>query len=173
MIADAYPYVFVMNENVDYGGHVSNAYYSFRSTKSHLRYTIYVERFVYNVYIVNFYLSSMKDSSKRYSHLTNTFEPRKVVNTCINVMLDIYEHDPYASFGFIGAGMDDDDVNDTKRFRFYSTMIATYFSDRLFHHKENKANSSYLLINRRHMAADPQLESKVQDFFVQNFTNFG
>ena len=67
--------------------------------------------------------------------MTNTFEPRKIINTCINIMLSIYEKNSKASFGFIGANGFNEDTKCTKRYRVYSRIVATYFSDRVFYHK--------------------------------------
>ena len=106
--------------------------------------------------------------------MTNTFEPRRIINTCINIMLSIYNDDDMASFGFIGAnGLDEESTYCTKRYRVYSTLMATYFSDNDFYHKENKGKSSYMLINRKMLLKEPNLISDIENFFVSEYEHFG
>lgn len=88
-------------------------------------------------------------------------------------MLSIYKDDPYASFGFIGVnGLGEPSTYCTKRYRVYSLIMATYFSDEYFLHKENKEKSAYIMINRKEMQSNPNLVTDIENFFYSLFTYF-
>lgn len=124
---------------------------------------------MYNIYAVKFYPKKYKDSKNKYRIATNTFEPRRIINTCINIMLSIYKEDTMASFGFIGAnGLNENSTNCTKRYRVYSKIMATYFSSERFYHKENKEKSAYMLINKKSLHKDENLISKIESFSWNN-----
>lgn len=98
-------------------------------------YIVRVERYKYDVYAVKFYQKSHQLSKNKYRLMTNTNEPRRIINTCVNIMLSIYEANKNASFGFIGSNGIGESVCCTKRYRVYSRLMATYFSEKLFYHK--------------------------------------
>lgn len=104
--------------------------------------------------------------------MTNTFEPRRIINTCINIMLSIYKENPKASFGFIGANGFNESTNYTKRYRVYSRIVATYFSDKYFYHKENTTKSAYMLINKIALHENPELTEQIEAFFIKQYDYF-
>ncbi|MBR8726172.1 hypothetical protein [Bacteroides pyogenes] len=88
-------------------------------------------------------------------------------------MLEIYETNKKASFGFIGANGFDEGINCTKRYRVYSKIIATYFSDEHFYHKENVSKSAYMLINNLSLKDNPDLVKQIEAFFIKQYEYFG
>lgn len=84
-------------------------------------------------------------------------------------MLSIYEQYQDASFGFIGASRINEGNRETKRYKVYSTIVATYFSDQYFFHKENKDKSAYLLINSQKLSSHPTLVSDIENFFKEQY----
>ena len=104
--------------------------------------------------------------------MTNTFEPRRIINTCINIMLSIYKENPKASFGFIGANGFNEDTVCTKSYRVYARIIATYFSDKFFYHKENIEKSAYMLINNIALKENPDLTQQIETFFINQYDYF-
>ena len=84
-------------------------------------------------------------------------------------MLSIYEQYPNASFGFVGANRINETTVETKRYKVYSTIIATYFSSRLFYHKENKDKSAYLLMNNVSLRENPLLIREIERFFSHQY----
>lgn len=175
ILKSSYQFTFFRNEKklCDGVNTINIALYHFKSTKSHLQYIVRVERYKYDIYAVKFYLKNHTDSKNKYSILTNTGEPRRIINTCINIMLSIYEKNIKASFGFIGAqGIGEKSTYCTKRYHFYSKIIATYFSDACFYHKENKEKSAYLLINNKALAANPNLIKQIETFFIEQYDYF-
>lgn len=115
----------------------------------------------------------MRNCENKYSVLTNTYEPRRIVMTCINVMLEIYRKDDHASFGFIGSNLvEEKGTDNTKRFRFYKRIMATYFSEKYFIHQENSPKSAYLMLNKAELANNPRLKEDIEDAFGGQYEYF-
>lgn len=85
MLESAYPFLFIMNlkDEANQNGLLQVKLYRFKSTKSKITYIVRVEKYMYNIYAVKFYPKKYKDSKNKYRIATNTFEPRRIINTCI------------------------------------------------------------------------------------------
>lgn len=125
--------------------------WKFRSTKSNKWYIVEVEEFPFYFYGLKFYYKGVSQSKRRYSLLTNDYEPRTIVMSCIDIMRQYYSNDSRASFGFVAA----DDIvaspnvdKPNKRFRFYRRMMLTLFSPKIFAQYADVHNSVYLLVNK-------------------------
>ena len=70
------------------------------------------------------------------------------------IMRDIYKKNPYASFGFIGSNLPNEEKENTKRFRLYSKVVSQVISPIAFEHRLSLKHSAYLLINRDNHEAD-------------------
>lgn len=172
MLENAYPYCLVQKEQGDNLGLRQVLLYHFKSAKSHLIYMVRVEVYDYDVYAVKFYLKKHSQSPNKYRLMAQTYEPRRIINTCINIMLQIFAENPNASFGFVGANGFDEPVANTKRYRVYSRIIATYFSEQYFYHKENIGKSAYMLINKEKLAKNPNLVKDIEQFFIRQYEYF-
>lgn len=172
MLQSAYPFYLIQIDEGDSCGLLHVLLYRFKSTKSNLVYIVRVEEYKYNVYAVKFYQKSHSLSKNKYRIMTNTNEPRRIINTCINIMLKIYENNNKASFGFIGANGFNENICCTKRYRVYSKIIATYFSDEYFYHKENINKSAYMLINNISLSENPNLVEQIELFFIEQYEYF-
>lgn len=172
MLESAYPFYFIQNDKGDSDGLLHILLYRFKSAKSKLVYIVRVEEYEYNIYAVKFYQKNHSLSKDKYRIMTNTNEPRRIINTCINIMLTIYQNNKKASFGFVGANGFDEDVSCTKRYRVYSRIIATYFSDEYFYHKENIDKSAYMLINNISLKENPDLVEQIESFFIEQYDYF-
>ena len=156
-----YPYRFV--QRIDEQAASLNSFlkykllYTFKSPKSHQWYWVWVEVYERNLYAVKFHLKAHRQSPDKYSLMTGLNEARPVIHTCIAIMQEISEKDKRASFGFIGANMKDETVGYTKRFKVYSRMMATYFSEEVFEHFLLVSKSAYLLIRKSELAVHPDL----------------
>ena len=146
--------------------------YHFKSLKSNLWYIVRVECYECHIYGVKFYQKNHRLSKDKYRLMANTFEPRRIVNTCINIMLRIYAENPKASFGFIGSNSIGEDIKNTKRFRFYSRIMATYFDSSHFTHKENIGKSIYMLVNNVSLSENPNLIEDIEMFFTDRYDYF-
>lgn len=172
MLQSAYPFYLIQSDKGDSKGLLHILLYRFKSTKSNLVYIVRVEEYEYNIYAVKFYQKSHSLSKNKYRIMTNTNEPRRIINTCVNIMLTVYQKNKKASFGFVGANGFDEDISDTKRYRVYSRIIATYFSDEHFYHKENIEKSAYMLINNISLKENPDLVEQIESFFVEQYEYF-
>ena len=166
MTPSSYPYRFLMNERPDGDYLAGTGIYTFRSTKSNLVYLVRVEHYRMDVYIIKFYLKSNRNSPYKYSLLTHTFEPRRILNTCVNILLDIYRDNPGASFGFIGANLIGESEANTKRYRVYKKIVTTYMGAETFHHHYNVEKSAYILVNKRKLKENPSLIAQIEQFFT-------
>lgn len=172
MPLSAYPFIFIQRDKENTKGLLYVSLYRFKSTKSKLVYIVRVEEYEYHVYAIKFYQKSHSNSPHKYRLLTNTNEPRRIINTCIKIMLSLYNKDTYASFGFIGANGLDESERCTKRYRVYSRIIATYISSTIFTHKENKDKSAYMLINNSFLKEHPHLIEDIEIFFASQYEYF-
>lgn len=167
-----YEYRFVQNFNEKDGHLIGKRLYTFTSTKTNLCYWVWVEKYDFDIYAVKFHLKNHRHSKSKYNLKTNTYEPRTIVQTCINIMLGIYQENDNASFGFIGSNSEGEDVSMTKRFRFYRTIMATTFSDRHFEHIEYPQKSAYLLVNKDNLTNNPDLIDRIEKAFIEQYDYF-
>lgn len=172
MIEKTYPCTFLMNDYEESDNVLLRvSYYRFRSTKSRLFYIVRVEEYDNHVYGVKFYLKTMQNSKMKYVHLTNTFEPRVIVYSIFQLMLEIFSKDELASFMFIG-NPDEVDGNHyvTRRYRLYSKLVENRISDSYFKHIRNDNYSLYILANRKQIENNPffamQLVKKFSTRFI-------
>lgn len=129
--------------------------WSFKSTKSNKRYIVEVEGFEHEFYGIKFYWKGVEKSKNRYSLLTNDYEPRTIVRTCIEVMLKYYRKNPLVSFGFVAAPDLEKDIqgkkvnltNGSRRFKFYQRMMVNLFGPQTFYQAADTTNTIYLMIN--------------------------
>ena len=172
MNRDCYPFTFVHRSKNCGQGILYVDIYHFKSTKSNLSYLIRVERYEHNMYAVKFYQKNHRLSPKKYQILSNTFEPRRIIYTCMNVMFYIFKENPRASFGFIGASCENEDVANTKRYRVYNKIVATQVSEEKFEHVENIKKSAYMLINRAELEEYPNLIQDIEKTFQELYDFF-
>lgn len=125
--------------------------WTFKSAKSNKRYIVEVEHFSNRFLGLKFYWKGVADSKNRYSLLTNDYEPRTIIMSCIHIMLDYYRKDEFYSFGFVAApDLDGIKANvPNKRFRFYRNMMLNVFGEQTFLQAYDVNTSVYVLINRK------------------------
>lgn len=146
--------------------------YTFKSPKSHQWYWVWVEAYNYHLYAVKFHLKAHRNSPNKYNIMTGLNEARPLVCTCIAIMLEIANHDTESSFGFIGANMQGEAVANTKRYAFYSNMMATFFSQNIFKHYRNDDKSAYMLIRKSQLEMQPDLLDNIQLAFTEMYDFF-
>lgn len=108
MTLSHYPYHFVQRIDDVFSSNPFLKYkllYAFKSPKSHQWYWVWVEVYQHDFYAVKFHLKAHRHSDNKYNLLTGLNEARPVINTCIAIMQEIYNINPRASFGFIGANI--------------------------------------------------------------------
>ncbi len=131
--------------------------WTFKSTRSNKRYIVEVEGFENEFYGIKFYWKGVEKSVNRYSLLTNDFEPRTIIRSCIEIMLEYYRKNPLVSFGFVAARDLEKDIKGKKldldkgsrRFRFYQRMMINLFGPETFLQAADTTNTIYLMINMK------------------------
>lgn len=104
--------------------------------------------------------------------MTGLNEARPVINTCIVIMQEIYNINPRASFGFIGANMQNEPTVNTKRFRVYRRFMATYFKEDSFEHLFNIKKSTYIMISKKELESNPGLLDELELKFSEMYFYF-
>jgi len=141
------------------GDLVETYLYSFKSPKTHMLYIAEVEYYKFDVYAIKFYLKAHRHSKDRFTILTNLHEARPVIYTCIAILTAIFHQNNKASFAFIGSPSPKEierekknprqkKENCTQRFRIYSTLMSTFFSETYFEHRTSSRHSLYLMRNK-------------------------
>lgn len=155
--------------------------WTFRSTKSNKRYIVEVEGFENEFYGIKFYWKGVEKSINRYSMLTNDFEPRIIVRSCIEIMLDYFRKNNLISFGFVAAPDLERDVIGkgcnkelgSRRFRFYRNMMINLFGPKTFYQASDTTNTIYLLINQQRLSSGKislkDIEKKINQTYLGNY----
>ena len=81
----------------------------------------------------------------------------------------IAKENELSSFGFIGANMAGESVENTKRYRIYSRLAATYVSEGLFEHHINVRKSAYILVRKKALEMNPNLIDVVNRKFIEMY----
>lgn len=151
MMTDGYPFIFQM---LDYNtlddDQEYTLQYRFTSTKSHHKYIVRVERYKEHAYCLKFFDKANMNSKNKYSLRNNTFEARTIFYTLYHIMLDVLHRDEKASFFFIGAEDEKDELGEsTRRYRVYRIFVSTIVSERKFEHFRDNSLSLYILVNKQ------------------------
>lgn len=165
-----YPCIFLMNDYLENDKDLDRvAYYRFRSTKSNLFYIVRVEVYRHHVYGVKFFLKKMNFSHRKYTFITNTNEPRRIVYSVFHLMMDIYKKDSCASFMFVGNADEGQDYKNTRRFRLYRQLVSNTISERFFSHVISEEMSLYILLNKQNVDKVPGLQDLVVNEYLRRF----
>ena len=147
-------------------------YYSFR-TEQNTRYLVEVEHYLHDFYVVQYYTTKYKNHPKKFQILTNEHNCRKIVGTCVRIMYSIWEKNPTASFGFIGANTYDPEtgneepVNNTQRWKIYKHAMEQNFGPETFAHGAQSFNSRYVMLNKKKDVV--KLNNEINKFFEANY----
>lgn len=164
-----YPFQFLMRSTADA---VPCLLYHFRSTKTRRWYIVRVEEYPNHFYGIKFYLKDDAHSPHKYNRLTGLNEARPVIRTCIAILMNIAEKDTHSSFGFIGANLEGETHNETKRFRVYRRILTSYFSQNVFEHYQIVQQSAYAMVRKSELAIKQNLIEQISMYFSDNYTNF-
>lgn len=166
-----YPFIFQMNDNDGTDELLETTLqYRFKSSKSHHTYIVRVEKYIKHCYCLKFFDKANINSKNKYSLRTNTFEPRTIFYTLFHIMMDVLSKDPKASFFFIGAEDEKDELGQsTRRYRIYMKFVSSVVSDRLFTHFAVNTESLYILVNKKSVDNPLSLANEIKDNVVKEF----
>lgn len=167
--------------------------YSFKCTLN-VSYILEVEHHEFDIFIIKFFQKNHRDSKKRYTLLnTSKFLKQRnsngtknfliILNTIIDVIINIYSVNKNSSFGFIGAPTkaelnkstnmaninSDGTVANTKRFNTYGIYVSRYFSPEQFQHIQLETSSGYLIKSKLNTTLTL---NKVESFFKDYIENY-
>lgn len=162
---EGYPFVFVMR---DYEGSDEllkcTLQYRFKSTKSGHTYIVRVEKYHSHIYCLKFFDKSVSLSKNKFSLRTNTFEPRTIFYTLYHIMIDVLRRDNKASFFFIGAEDEKDELGiATRRYRIYRRFVSSIISDKIFEHYRINELSLYILINKEYSTSQEDTIRRIEE----------
>lgn len=150
--------------------------WTFKSNKSNKRYIVEVEHFSCHFLGLKFYWKGVSDSKNRYSFLTYDYEPRTIVMSCVQIMLDYFSKNGFSSFGFVAAPDLVENLNNVpnKRFRFYKKLMLNMFGGQTFIQAYDVNTSVYVLINRTYYEKGkitfPLLEKEISRLYNGDYS---
>lgn len=164
-MTDGYPYIFQMNDHSEKSDLLEYVLqYRFKSTKSNHTYIVRIEKYIKHTYCLKFFDKANMHSDNKYSLRTSTFEPRTIFFTLLHIMMDVYHNDPKASFFFIGAEDEKDEIGETtRRYRIYRSFVSNVLSSKIFKHHRNNELSLYILVNRASVENEQQYVQRITD----------
>ncbi len=174
-----YDFKQVSKQSNDSGDLLETYIYSFKSPKTRMRYIAEVERYRYDLYAIKFYLKIHQNSSDRFTMLTNLYEARPVIYTCIAILVAIFRQNAKASFAIIGSPTPKEierekrdarqkKENCTQRFRIYSTLMSTFFSEFYFEHCASFRHSLYLMRNKSTHCTTKEIQTMINTIYNIN-----
>lgn len=179
----SYPLYFVQKASPGEGDAFDYAYiYKFYTERTSLyqriKYVMRVEAYE-DVFAIKFYAARDRKLDDKYNRILRAHNYRGTLQTlltCAEVVLHLYARHPSASFVVQGASSKDfesgkeEDGYRTQRYRIYSRLAFSLFSNKNFYHSDEENASVYMLINRHNC---PDVEEKAerikQMFFARGF----
>lgn len=141
--------------------------YIFQSQKSGHKYQVNIERYMDHLYCVKFYDLTVEVNLGKFSSLSGTYEPRTIFRTIADIALDVYQHDSYASFFFVGAADKRDQASvSTRRHRVYVSFVNDLNLSHMFRTVELKDQSMCVLVNRKAVTDVDVFMQTILDFIT-------
>ena len=97
---------------------------------------------------IKYFRGDYYDKIDQFSVILNTNDYLRVVSTVLNIMVEIYNNQPLASFIFQGANSDDESEGDTQRYRVWSLATKNNFPPHVFEYLSFDKKSVFLIRNR-------------------------
>ncbi len=114
-----------------------------------------MELYENSIYILKYYATCHVKSKDRFNIILGDEKVGPIIRTCINIMLEFYQKDPFASFGFLGSHSINkkkkiiESKSNTQRYRIYKKVMLNFFGTKSFAHSRNQNHSVYLMINKK------------------------
>ncbi|MDI1233297.1 MAG: hypothetical protein PSX81_03330 [bacterium] len=142
--------------------------------KNNWKYVVNVEEYKHDVFIMKFFKQNHADSKFRYSILTNEYDARKIIQTCVNIGLHVLQQFPKASFGFLGMPTmkelkREDKIFNTKRYRVYEKYATFFFKEENFEHNFDINTSAYFMLNKKQLEDNKHIKKTILQMFTNHF----
>lgn len=144
------------------------------STAEENRYLVTVEEYQHNLFVLKFCLENHKDNEDKFNVQINIgyAQAKKVILTCVQIGLSIYEKNPLASFGFVASPtadeLDKTGFTNTKRLLVYKPFVQLFFQPENFAHSHSEQHSSYLILNKKYELQEPDAKQKMTTMLQSN-----
>lgn len=168
MFDSCYPFRYKRFSNSSEGHYPCKRHvYTFNGRQGHC-YLVQLEEYDFDLFALKFYLEFSDETEEhRYGQLTHLYEAAPVLRTCLNIMLQVYQERPLASFMFTGSPLPGQvEKKQTKRYRLYRKIMANFFSPVSFLHFINEDQSAYLLLNKEKHAREGALLQRVEQMLT-------
>ena len=162
-----YPFKYIQSKEVKDEPFLVEHLYSFKGKNG--RYIVVLQEFPFQFIGVKFYLKAHTDSPNKYKLLTGNNDVQGCVRTCIEIMLSLLQSNPKTSYGFIGANLVGESMNNTKRFKIYRQVMENLFSPLYFTHYSLQAESVYLMLNNPMLKEKPQFFNVIKKSYVEYY----
>lgn len=141
--------------------------FKFKSDEN--RYLVTLEEYQHNLYVLHYCLEEHMDNTDKFNELTNTgpVRARKIIATCVQIGLSMYEKNPLASFAFIASlttkELDKKNFTIPKRLSVNRYFALSFPESKNFTHSYSDAQNFYLMLNKRYEQQEPAAMSKIMD----------
>ena len=139
--------------------------YSFKNLEGK-KFIVHIDRYAIfqgqkNLYAIKFFLSKDKNSPNRFKKIHNLPDTRRVLKTCIEILIRKWEDDKYACFAIHGVCTKEDLKINTKvntydrnrktsrRYSVYLNYMVRYFPKEQFHHCVSEEYNSLAIFSNQ------------------------
>lgn len=140
-------------------------WYKFKTPKN--VYLVWVEEYENDVLIIKFFLSSHQLSDRKFSFMSNEGLAPRIIGTCVDILINEFMDRKHYSVGFVGNAGEEEDTENTQRYRIYKQLVINSFSPISFLHICNINRSAYFLINKKKDVQ--QIKNLIDDQFNLRF----
>jgi len=159
-----YPFKYIQSKEVENEPFLKEHLYSFKGKNG--RYIVVLQEFQFHFIGIKFYLKAHTDSPNKYNLLTGRNDVQGCVRTCIAIMISRFRNNPKTSYGFIGANLLNESMNNTKRFKIYRQVMENFFSPLHFTHYSLQKESVYLMLNNYMLKKHPHFFQVIKESYV-------
>lgn len=150
--SDYYNYRFVCRESpkalngVPYQTHI----YSFDAKAKNNNvepYLVLIDYFPQNIMAFKFCREVDRGTDREYTHMSNTYDAGRKIATCLQIVKELADENPRATFAWVGARGDFDYSNrSTKRFRVWYRLSKKWFNPAKWRIRPFKEESACLIV---------------------------
>lgn len=163
-----YPFKYIQSKKVENEPFTKEHLYTFKGKNGH-RYIVVLQEFPFQFIGIKFHLKAHTDSPNKYKLLTRNNDVQGCVRTCIEIMLSLLSKNKKTSYGFIGANLVGENMNNTKRFKIYRQVMENLFSPLYFTHYSLQQESVYLMLNNIMLKEHPRFFQLIKKSYIEHY----
>lgn len=154
--------------------HLYTRIYTFYSPVTKHKYVVLAEYFECNVFSIKFYSKRHRKSDRKYNFVINRGDIFKIIQTCIELIIELIRSHPGSSFGFIASrsieqiSEREEPLEKNQRHQVYKRYIARIGYENFDHYEFDNA-SAYLLVNNINSSDTESLKNSIVDMFRSTY----